>query len=106
MRTLILFISISICSAHDKPVIGILTPESTRFVQNVYGSQFESFLPASYVKWVESGGARVVPIKIGRDRVYYQKIMEKINGVLLPGGSADKTLANGFSEKKSYEKES
>ncbi|RWS15768.1 AT-rich interactive domain-containing protein 2-like protein [Dinothrombium tinctorium] len=46
-----------------------------------------SYLAASYVKWLESAGARVVPIHISQSFEYYQQLLEQINGVLLPGGN-------------------
>ncbi|XP_049861516.1 gamma-glutamyl hydrolase B-like [Schistocerca gregaria] len=48
-----------------------------------------SYIAASYVKFVEGGGARVVPIRISQTRDYYRAVMRQINGVLLPGGGAD-----------------
>lgn len=46
----------------DAPIIGILTQEivwpKNKHWQNIY----ESYIAASYVKFVEGGGARPVPI--------------------------------------------
>ena len=30
----------------------------------------------SYVQWAESGGARVVPVIIGKDRPYYEQVQK------------------------------
>lgn len=37
---------------------------------------FYTFLQCilSYVQWAESGGARVVPVIIGKDRPYYEQV--------------------------------
>lgn len=85
-------------TGHDRPVIGILTQEISKVFELMYPKQFDSFITASYVKWIESGGARVVPIWIGKNRVYYQTLMSKINGVVLPGGHVDKIKRGGYAE--------
>jgi gamma-glutamyl hydrolase len=83
-------------SAHDRPVIGVLAQEISNIFEMIYPRRYNSFIVSSYVKWVESGGARVVPIWIGKDRAYYQQLLSKINGVLLPGGSVDKHAIGGY----------
>ena len=37
---------------------------------------YTSYIAGSYVQWVEAGGARVVPVIIGRDRGYYAEVGE------------------------------
>lgn len=85
-------------TAHDRPIVGVLVQEISQVFELMYPKTYDSFIAASYVKWVEGGGARVVPIWIGKDRNYYQKILSKVNGVLLPGGSVDKHLKGGYFE--------
>ncbi|KAH8416333.1 hypothetical protein KR222_008624 [Zaprionus bogoriensis] len=68
------------------PIVGILCVDIASRLREVYGSPY-SFIAASYVKILEAGGALVVPIWIGRERVYYEEIMKQVNGVLLPGGA-------------------
>lgn len=46
---------------NDKPVIGVLTQPS--LWSTIYPSEDYSYIAASYVKFLESSGARVVPIK-------------------------------------------
>ncbi|OQR78389.1 gamma-glutamyl hydrolase-like [Tropilaelaps mercedesae] len=69
---------------NERPIIGILT-------QEYIGKPWDQipYIAASYVKFVESGGARVVPVHINRDREYYENIVSQLNGVLFPGGDAD-----------------
>lgn len=43
-------------------------------------------LPSSYVKWIESSGAFVLPILLNQDDDYYKKVFNQTNGLLLPGG--------------------
>ena len=45
-----------------------------------------------------AGGARVVPVIIGRDIEYYRNIFNGINGLLLPGGDAPLTGPGGYAE--------
>ncbi|XP_036958248.1 zgc:171566 [Acanthopagrus latus] len=69
-----------------RPVIGVLAQE------NLPGDTFArgtSYIAASYVKFVEGGGARVVPIRINCTEEEYAKIFSTINGLLLPGGDVD-----------------
>lgn len=45
------------------PIIGILTQEVSKLISRKYpDEQYTSYLAASYVKFVESAGGRVVPI--------------------------------------------
>ncbi|KAL1269367.1 hypothetical protein QQF64_031656 [Cirrhinus molitorella] len=57
---------------NDRPIIGILTQEVDDYMKK-FG---KTYIPSSYVKYIESGGARVVPIR-------------SINGLLLIGGSVN-----------------
>lgn len=43
-------------------------------------------LPASYVKWLEAAGARVVPILVNQSDTYYAQMVARTQGLLLPGG--------------------
>ena len=46
-----------------KPVLGILTQELSYKLNFKYTNIYDSYIAASYVKWIESAGARVVPIR-------------------------------------------
>lgn len=56
----------------------------------------KSYIAASYVKFVETAGARVVPILINQDKEYYERILSSINGVLFPGGAVAIDQTSGF----------
>lgn len=43
-------------AAHDRPIIGILTQEISKVFELLYPNKYDAFIPASYVKWIESGG--------------------------------------------------
>nr|XP_048276334.1 gamma-glutamyl hydrolase [Myodes glareolus] len=46
------------------------------------------YIAASYVKYLESAGARVVPIRLNLQHTQYTELFRSINGILFPGGSA------------------
>jgi hypothetical protein len=47
-----------------EPLTGVLSQELSRSLENEYGElNYTSFIAASYVKFLESAGARIVPIK-------------------------------------------
>lgn len=92
-------------SAVDVPVIGVLSqllrdplPEP---VPPPTGGRLHSdslngwdpdlidnqYVAASYVKWLESAGARAIPIHAESSAEEVEEIFKQINGVLLPGGN-------------------
>ncbi|XP_059424812.1 gamma-glutamyl hydrolase-like [Carassius carassius] len=73
-------------SLNDRPIIGILAQENLEDDPHAQGS---SYIAASYVRHLESAGARVVPIHINRTEEEYEKLFNAINGLLLPGGNVD-----------------
>lgn len=72
---------------NDRPIVGLLTqPTSSDPPLQPYG---KNYLPASYVKWIESAGARVVPFPYDADTSYLKHLFSSVNGLLLPGGDVD-----------------
>ena len=69
---------------NDRPVIGILSQEYFETAAHV--KPVSRFIVASYVKWIESAGARVVPVMTDQEPEYYERLMHSINGLLFPGG--------------------
>lgn len=67
---------------NNRPIIGIVTEE----VNTTYTPNATSYIMASYVKFLEASGARVVPVMVFKPKAYYQDLMNKINGILFPGG--------------------
>ena len=47
---------------NNNPIVGVMTQEIAEAFQLMFPGLFHSHLPASYVKLLESSGARVVPI--------------------------------------------
>uniref|UniRef100_UPI00358F6060 gamma-glutamyl hydrolase-like n=2 Tax=Myxine glutinosa TaxID=7769 RepID=UPI00358F6060 len=76
-----------------RPVIGVLTQEAFGKVRE-YG---EAYIPASYIKFLESAGARVAPIRNDLKTKEYKELFSYINGLLLPGGSANLT-SSGYAK--------
>nr|XP_046243759.1 gamma-glutamyl hydrolase [Scatophagus argus] len=73
-------------AVNDRPVIGVLTQIVSDEVLKPFG---RTFIPASYVKYMESGGSRVMPIRLTLSAAEYETIFRQINGLLLIGGAAD-----------------
>ncbi|XP_028655552.1 gamma-glutamyl hydrolase [Erpetoichthys calabaricus] len=71
---------------NTRPVIGILTQETVDDDLKPFG---KAYIPASYVKFVESAGSRVAPIKLNLTYVEYKEIFNSINGLMLIGGSVN-----------------
>ncbi|XP_058463329.1 gamma-glutamyl hydrolase-like isoform X2 [Malaya genurostris] len=83
---------------NEEPVIGVLAQEMSYSLAAKYEEDFESYIAASYVKFIEGAGARVVPIWINKPRSYYENILANLNGVLLPGGATWFNVSNGYAE--------
>jgi len=71
-------------SATTRPILGILTQP----VDAALAKFGKSYIAASYVKFIESGGARVVPIFHTASDEELEHVFNSINGVLFPGGGA------------------
>ncbi|XP_017043413.1 gamma-glutamyl hydrolase A [Drosophila ficusphila] len=100
-KSLLIFVGFLLTSAAaiSSPIIGVLTQEV--YTDGLISRHFDnktSYIAASYVKYLEGAGARVVPIWIGRNRSYYEDLMHKINGVLLPGGATWFNQTNGYAD--------
>ncbi|KDO31557.1 hypothetical protein SPRG_03486 [Saprolegnia parasitica CBS 223.65] len=63
-----------------RPIIGVMT-------QPFYGRDVD-YIAASYVKWIESAGGRVVPIPYSASNDTIDALLSSVNGVLFPGGAA------------------
>ncbi|KAF5304082.1 hypothetical protein FQA39_LY01867 [Lamprigera yunnana] len=83
------------------PIIGILSQE-TFSVDHLLPEKYDSFIAASYVKLIESAGARVIPIRIGQGEEYYKQVVDNTNGILFPGGATYFNQSGGYSEAGQY----
>ncbi|KAK5849976.1 hypothetical protein PBY51_014267 [Eleginops maclovinus] len=75
---------------NDRPIIGVLA-------QEVYSQKPNqtAYIAASYVKFLESAGARVVPVMINQTLEEYKKLFNSINGILYPGGGVS-IISSGY----------
>ncbi|KAI1900916.1 hypothetical protein AGOR_G00054760 [Albula goreensis] len=71
---------------NDRPIIGVLTQEVVDEDMLRFG---KTYIPASYVKYLESAGCRVMPIRLKQTLVEYENIFKTINGMMFIGGAAD-----------------
>lgn len=74
----------------ERPIIGILAHDPSQFLLKANFAH-SSKVVESYVKFMEQGGARVVPIMLDKDADYYDMMFQATNGLILPGGSAEVT---------------
>ncbi|CAB9529705.1 Gamma-glutamyl hydrolase [Seminavis robusta] len=73
----------------SSPVIGILSqPIGLRKTDQNTEQKEEYVIAASYVKWLESGGARSIPIPYDAGPGMVKDLFGQINGLLLPGGGS------------------
>lgn len=73
-------------SSDHRPIIGILAQPSD--FNATHPTDNYSYIATSYVKFVESAGARVIPIPYDLPNEQLKEIFQSINGLLFPGGSA------------------
>lgn len=71
---------------NNRPIMGILTQEVTDDDLKRFGN---TYIPTSYVTYIESGGARVMPIMLNQSFAEHEKIFRSLNGLLLIGGSVN-----------------
>ncbi|XP_037535976.1 gamma-glutamyl hydrolase [Nematolebias whitei] len=71
---------------NDRPVIGVLTQLVSDDVMKPFG---RTYIPDSYVNYIESGGSRVMPIRLTLSTAEYENIFRKINGLFFIGGAAN-----------------
>ena len=71
---------------NPRPVIGVLSLPNTYPTVNAH-----SAFPASYVKFLESGGSRVVPIPYDLAPANLAALLAQLNGALFTGGDASFT---------------
>jgi len=75
-----------------RPIVGIISIPSD---VSKYPSEKWSYFPSSYVKFIESAGAQVVPIQYDLPRDKMLSMLKKVNGVLLTGGNSVFVDENG-----------
>ncbi|XP_043938996.1 gamma-glutamyl hydrolase-like [Protopterus annectens] len=71
---------------NDRPIIGILAQETTDKDLIRFGN---TYIASSYVKFLESAGCRVMPVRLNLSLSEYEEIFMSINGILFPGGAVN-----------------
>lgn len=89
---------IDVGELNEEPIIGVLTQEVPALMGAKYEEDYKSYIAASYVKFIEGAGARVVPIWINKSEDYYAEILSKVNGVLFPGGATWFNQSDGYAD--------
>eukprot|EP01130_Rhizamoeba_saxonica_P007205 TRINITY_DN2908_c0_g1_i1.p1 TRINITY_DN2908_c0_g1~~TRINITY_DN2908_c0_g1_i1.p1 ORF type:complete len:325 (-),score=46.80 TRINITY_DN2908_c0_g1_i1:24-998(-) len=113
MRSWVLLLIVLICTiksteAIDNPIIGILgVPTSEGCITyidfatvarqlNGHVLEATSCFTSYYVKWIESGGGRVVPIRYDAPEEELRDIFSKLNGILFTGGELELTFKSTY----------
>ncbi|XP_074656805.1 gamma-glutamyl hydrolase-like [Tubulanus polymorphus] len=76
-----------------RPVIGILAQDSFNEEEKTEGEQL---VYGFIVKFVQMGGALVVPVWLGCGDDYYETMMTRINGLVLPGAYTNDPLNSPY----------
>lgn len=75
---------------NQRPIIGIFTQsDEDDEPRGVSAASFQTYIAASYVKFVEMSGAQVVPILAYGSQDSIASLLPKLNGVLFPGGGVE-----------------
>lgn len=76
--------------SNEMPTIGILSQQlADDMLDDPRFAQYDSYIMAAYVKFMEAAGARVVPLVMGEDLDLTMEKMSMLDGVLFPGGGGD-----------------
>jgi len=78
-----------------RPVIGVVSEPISHHIEGK-NTNATSYLAASYVKFLEAAGARVVPLRFDAPRDRLTSTLEGLNGVLYPGGGASLAADSPF----------
>ncbi|XP_006655488.2 gamma-glutamyl hydrolase 2-like [Oryza brachyantha] len=74
-------------AAYGRPVIGVVSHPGDGAGGRISNGTATSYIAASYVKFVESAGARVVPLVYNEPEERLLEKLNLVNGVLFTGGS-------------------
>jgi gamma-glutamyl hydrolase len=82
----VLICCVNAAQTNNRPVIGVLAQPLS---ENQVSEDRNSYIAASYVKFIEGAGARVVPIPYDLPKQQLYNLFQQLNGLLFPGGGAD-----------------
>ncbi|KAL0230701.1 hypothetical protein PCE1_004257 [Barthelona sp. PCE] len=75
---------LSAAKAIESPIIAVIA-QPTDYRYPPYPEK-QTYIAASYVKYIESAGARVVALDSRTPESEWKKVLNQVNGVLFPGG--------------------
>jgi len=82
--------STSTYDLNSAPVIGIVSqPLATALTKDPRFDGKTSYIMQAYVNWLETAGARVVPIIMTDEQSVTDEKLSKVNAVLFPGGAGN-----------------
>ena len=86
---------------NNRPIIAILAQSISEGLlpPTIKG---KSYIAASYVKYMESAGARVVPVTTSMSYQEIEEIFNSVNGVLFPGGAVSLSDSQYFKNAKHF----
>lgn len=88
---------------NQRPIIGIYTQVNEDDPPREDSDDiFQTFISASYIKFVEMSGAQVVPIFAYSNQSEIAAQLPKLNGVLFPGGDLDFDLKNRWTSNANF----
>ncbi len=74
---------VHVTSVNLRPIVGVMAQPSKDVPEGK-----TSYVAASYVKFVEGSGARVVPVRFDAPLTELEELIGGLNGLIFPGGSA------------------
>ncbi len=70
---------------NNRPILGILTePHRSTFSSSIH-SEASSYISTSHIKFLESAGARVVPVGYDMTKEQLYELLSDLNGLYIPG---------------------
>ena len=82
---------------NPRPVIGVVSEPLEHHAEALsFKTNATSYIAASYVKFLEASGARVVPLRFDSPRDQLAATLSGLNGVLYPGGGASLAADSPF----------
>ena len=88
---------------NQRPIIGVFTQSDEDDEPKLgSGATFQTYIAASYIKFVEMSGAQVVPIFAYSNQSEIAALLPKLNGVLFPGGGVEFDINNRWTSNANY----
>jgi gamma-glutamyl-gamma-aminobutyrate hydrolase PuuD len=100
---LCLLIFAGFCLPNQRPIIGIYTQVNEDDPpRGDSDDALQTFISASYIKFIQMSGAQVVPIFAYSNQSEIAALLPKLNGVLIPGGDLDFDIKNRWTSNANF----